>query len=222
MDLHEVDPGKNRLAAWLYAQFVTAKTVSLKKTLVGLTPIRESDIQSQAMTDAAPNLGGLVEFYRSPARLEWSPTGTNVPDYPKLAQLWWQYISRAVSGETSVQNALDGLADAQDRIMERLERANVQPQCGPSSTSRAMHSTGSTSRVRPSPSSRTRSLRARPFPTPRWSSRGRRAEGGKRSLTTTSSAIMARPTWRAFLFSCLSCRCLPWLGSRRCGRAFGL
>ena len=83
-------PEKNRHAAWLYAQFVTAKTVSLKKTLEGLTPIRESDIQSQAMTDAAPKLGGLVEFYRSPARVQWSPTGTNVPDYPKLAQLWWK------------------------------------------------------------------------------------------------------------------------------------
>ncbi|CAO1663516.1 ABC transporter substrate-binding protein [Salinicola sp. NYA28a] len=127
----ESTPEKNRLAAWLYAQFVTSKTVSLQKTLVGLTPIRESDIQSDAMTEAAPKLGGLVEFYRSPARLQWSPTGTNVPDYPKLAQLWWQFISRAVSGETSAQEALDGLADAQDRIMERLERANVQPQCGP-------------------------------------------------------------------------------------------
>ncbi len=47
-------------AAWLYAQFVTAKTVSLKKTMVGLTPIRESDIQSSAMTQMAPKLGGLV------------------------------------------------------------------------------------------------------------------------------------------------------------------
>ena len=49
-------PEKQRLAAWLYAQFVTSKTVSLKKTLVGLTPIRESDINSQAMTDAAQEL----------------------------------------------------------------------------------------------------------------------------------------------------------------------
>ncbi len=81
-------------AAWLYAQFVTAKTTSLKKTMVGLTPIRESDIQSKAMTDAAPKLGGLVEFYRSPARVAWSPTGTNVPDYPKLAQLWWKNVAR--------------------------------------------------------------------------------------------------------------------------------
>lgn len=124
-------PQKRRLAAWLYAQFTVSKTVSLKKTLVGLTPIRESDINSDAMTKAAPRLGGLVEFYRSPARLQWSPTGTNVPDYPKLAQLWWQYIAEAASGESSAQEALDGLAKAQDKVLARLERAKVQGECGP-------------------------------------------------------------------------------------------
>lgn len=124
-------PEKRRLAAWLYAQFTVAKTVSLKKTLVGLTPIRESDINSDAMTEAAPKLGGLVEFYRSPARVQWTPTGTNVPDYPRLAQLWWQYIAEAASGDKTPQEALDGLAEAQDTMMARLERAKVQPKCGP-------------------------------------------------------------------------------------------
>jgi len=124
-------PEKRRLAAWLYAQFTVAKTVSLEKTIAGLTPIRESDIESDVMTEMAPKLGGLVEFYRSPARVQWSPTGTNVPDYPKLAQLWWQYIAQAASGEATPQKALDGLAKAQDRVMERLERANVMPNCGP-------------------------------------------------------------------------------------------
>ncbi|MDX1634619.1 MAG: ABC transporter substrate-binding protein [Marinobacter sp.] len=124
-------PKERRLAAWLYAQFTVSKTVSLKKTLVGLTPIRNSDINSQAMTEAAPKLGGLVEFYRSPARVQWSPTGTNVPDYPKLAQLWWQYIAQAASGEATPQEALDGLAEAQDKVMMRLERANVMDTCGP-------------------------------------------------------------------------------------------
>jgi glycerol transport system substrate-binding protein len=124
-------PEKRRLAAWLYAQFTVSKTVSLKKTLVGLTPIRESDIKSQAMTDVAPSLGGLVEFYRSPARKQWTPTGTNVPDYPKLAQLWWQNVAEAVSGEKTPQQALDRLAAAQDKVMARLERANVQGECGP-------------------------------------------------------------------------------------------
>jgi glycerol transport system substrate-binding protein len=112
-------------AAWLYAQFITSKTTSLKKTIVGLTPIRESDIQSQAMTDMAPKLGGLVEFYRSPARVAWTPTGTNVPDYPKLAQLWWKNVAVAVTGEKTPQQAMDTLADEMDQVMERLERAGM-------------------------------------------------------------------------------------------------
>ncbi len=124
-------PLERRKAAWLYAQFTVSKTVSLKKTLEGLTPIRESDLASEAMTEAAPRLGGLVEFYRSPARLAWTPTGTNVPDYPKLAQLWWQNVAEAVSGERTPQQALDSLAAQQDRVLKRLERAKVQGECGP-------------------------------------------------------------------------------------------
>ena len=124
-------PLARRQAAWLYAQFVTAKTVSLKKTLVGLTPIRDSDIRSKAMTDMAPRLGGLVEFYRSPARTAWTPTGTNVPDYPKLAQLWWANVANAVSGESTAQAAMDSLAEQQDKVLARLERHGVQGECGP-------------------------------------------------------------------------------------------
>jgi glycerol transport system substrate-binding protein len=117
-------------AAWLYAQFITAKTTSLKKTIVGLTPIRESDIQSKAMTDLAPKLGGLVEFYRSPARVAWTPTGTNVPDYPKLAQLWWKNVAQAVTGEKTPQGAMDTLAKEMDDVMARLERAGMA-KCAP-------------------------------------------------------------------------------------------
>ncbi|HHP7236174.1 MAG TPA: ABC transporter substrate-binding protein [Desulfobacterales bacterium] len=124
-------PVNRRKAAWLFAQFAVSKTVSLKKTHVGLTPIRDSDIRHESFTERAPRLGGLVEFYRSPARVAWTPTGTNVPDYPKLAQLWWQNIGEAVSGEVTVDTAMDNLAAEQDRILERLERADVQKRCGP-------------------------------------------------------------------------------------------
>ena len=124
-------PLERRKAAWLYAQFVVSKTVSLKKTIIGLTPIRDSDIRSEAMTELAPKLGGLVEFYRSPARKTWTPTGTNVPDYPKLAQLWWANIADAVSGEKSAQAAMDQLADQQDAILGRLQSHGIQGECGP-------------------------------------------------------------------------------------------
>lgn len=124
-------PVDRRKAAWLFAQFCVSKTVSLKKTHVGLTPIRDSDIRHQSFTDRAPKLGGLVEFYRSPARVAWTPTGTNVPDYPKLAQLWWQNIGEAVSGEVTVSTAMDNLAKEQDKILQKIKRAGIQGDKGP-------------------------------------------------------------------------------------------
>ncbi|WP_172327873.1 ABC transporter substrate-binding protein [Mangrovicoccus sp. HB161399] len=124
-------PEDRAKAAWLYAQFVTSKTVDVKKSHVGLTFIRESTIQDESFTERAPKLGGLVEFYRSPARVAWSPTGTNVPDYPKLAQLWWQNIGDAMSGAKTPQEALDALCEDQEKVMERLERAGIQGDIGP-------------------------------------------------------------------------------------------
>jgi glycerol transport system substrate-binding protein len=118
-------------AAWLYAQFLVSKTIDLKKSHHGLTFIRESSIQDESFTERAPQLGGLVEFYRSPARVRWSPTGTNVPDYPKLAQLWWQHIGDASSGEKSPQEAMDELCAAQEKVLARLERAGIQGDLGP-------------------------------------------------------------------------------------------
>lgn len=129
--LMESTPVDRAQAAWLYAQFVVSKTVDLKKSDVGLTFIRESTIDSEHFTERAPRLGGLVEFYRSPARVAWSPTGTNVPDYPKLAQLWWQNIGDAMSGAKTPQEALDALCSDQERVLERLERAGVQGDLGP-------------------------------------------------------------------------------------------
>src|SRR5262249_58417450 len=74
-----------------------------------------------SFTDRAPKLGGLVEFYRSPDRVRWTPTGINVPDYPKLAQLWWQNIGDVNSGAFTPQQAMDRLAKEMDDVMARME-----------------------------------------------------------------------------------------------------
>lgn len=133
--LFKSTPVDRRKAAWLYAQFVVSKTVSLKKTHVGLTPIRDSDIRHESFTERAPNLGGLVEFYRSPDRVMWSPTGVNVPDYPKLAQIWWQQIGDVNSGVFTPQQAMDRLASEMDTVMARMqsadEKAGTYGGCGP-------------------------------------------------------------------------------------------
>ncbi|MEX6505462.1 ABC transporter substrate-binding protein [Jiella sp. M17.18] len=124
-------PVERAKAAWLYAQFVTSKTVDVKKSHVGLTFIRDSTIRDKSFTERAPKLGGLIEFYRSPARVQWTPTGTNVPDYPKLAQLWWQNIGDAASGAKTPQEAMDSLCADQEKVMARLERAGIQGDIGP-------------------------------------------------------------------------------------------
>ncbi|SES34002.1 carbohydrate ABC transporter substrate-binding protein, CUT1 family [Tranquillimonas rosea] len=128
LDSTPVDRAK---AAWLYAQFVTSKTVDVKKSHEGLTFIRESTIEHESFTDRAPKLGGLVEFYRSPARTQWSPTGTNIPDYPRLAQLWWQNIGDASSGAKSAKEALDALCEQTEDVLERIQRAGIQGELGP-------------------------------------------------------------------------------------------
>ena len=133
--LFKSTPVDRRKAAWLYAQFVVSKTVDLKKTHVGLTIIRDSTINDKSFTERAPKLGGLVEFYRSPDRVAWTPTGINVPDYPKLAQLWWQQIGDVNSGAFTPQEAMDRLAGEMDDIMARMQAAdeanNTYGGCGP-------------------------------------------------------------------------------------------
>ncbi|MFL2888302.1 MAG: ABC transporter substrate-binding protein [Pelagibacteraceae bacterium] len=133
--LFKSTPVKNRKAAWLYAQFVVSKTVDLKKSHVGLTIIRDSSIDHKSFTDRAGDLGGLVEFYRSNNRNIWSPTGINVPDYPKLAQIWWQQIGDVNSGAFTPQQAMDRLAEEMDLVMSRMEAAdkgsNAYGGCGP-------------------------------------------------------------------------------------------
>ena len=48
-----------------------------------------------------------------------------------MAQLWWQNIGEAVAGEVTVDTAMDNLAREQDKVLRRLQRSNVQGDCGP-------------------------------------------------------------------------------------------
>jgi glycerol transport system substrate-binding protein len=133
--LFKSTPVERRKAAWLYAQFVVSKTVDVKKSHVGLTFVRDSTIRHDSFSERAPKLGGLVEFYRSPDRVAWTPTGINVPDYPKLAQIWWQQIGDVNSGAFTPQQAMDRLASEMDTVMARMQRADEKAKtyggCGP-------------------------------------------------------------------------------------------
>jgi glycerol transport system substrate-binding protein len=127
-------PLDRRKAAWLFAQFCVAKTTSLKKAHRGADPHPRQRYSKRSLHRTGAQTGGLVEFYRSPARVAWTPTGTNVPDYPKLAQLWWQNVGEAVSGEVTVDRAMDNLAretgqgHEAHRACRRTERMRSQAQ----------------------------------------------------------------------------------------------
>ena len=67
--------------------------------------------------------------------MNWTPTGVNVPDYPKLAQLWWQQIGDVNSGAFTPQEAMDRLASEMDQVMARMQAADEANKtyggCGP-------------------------------------------------------------------------------------------
>lgn len=123
-------PADRLAAAWLYAQFTVSKTVSLRKLLVSLTPVRASDIESRQFGEQAPRLGGLVEFYRSNARNVWTPTGVNVPDYAALSGYWWQQLSRVLRHQASPAEAMTTLAGEIDQTLAELG-TNTHLACAP-------------------------------------------------------------------------------------------
>lgn len=133
--LLDMTPLDRRKAAWLFAQFASSKTVDVRKSHVGITFARDSTVRHESFTERAPQLGGLIEFYRSPDRTQWTDTGVNVPDYPRLAQLFWQHIGDVTAGTFTAQQAMNRLAAEMDDQMARMqvadERANVYSGCGP-------------------------------------------------------------------------------------------
>ncbi|NOH64894.1 ABC transporter substrate-binding protein [Vibrio sp. RE88] len=113
-------PAKQREAAWLYAQFTVSKTVSFDKLLHGFTPIRHSDVHSEGFTQLKPKLGGLVEFYQSPAKHVWTPSGVNIPDYSTMAAMWWQHIGDFLYSDITATQTLNQLAGKFDQHLATL------------------------------------------------------------------------------------------------------
>jgi glycerol transport system substrate-binding protein len=116
-----------RKAAWLWAQFCVSKTVSLVKFNTGFTPVRHSTVNSDYWTAHEGELGGIITFYRSPVEHMWTDSGPNVPHYPILAEQWWQYVSMAVTGELTPQEAMDGLAYKMDELMSKMRLPKYSP-----------------------------------------------------------------------------------------------
>jgi glycerol transport system substrate-binding protein len=119
--------GDDRKAAWLWAQFCVSKSVSLKKFLVGNTPVRKSTVFAGYLSSRDADFGGLITFYRSPEEKKFTSSGLNVPHYPLLSQLWWRSISTALVGETTPQESMDRLAAGMDELMGGMRLKRYSP-----------------------------------------------------------------------------------------------
>lgn len=119
--------GSDRHAAWLWAQFCVSKSVSLKKFMVGKTPVRQSTVHSEYLAEREGDFGGLLTFYKSDVEKLWTDSGPNVPHYPLLAEQWWQNIAPAVTGEVTPQEAMDNIAKAMDDLMSKMDLAAFSP-----------------------------------------------------------------------------------------------
>ena len=129
----EVDPaGSPQGGLALSAVHHLQDRVSLKKSHVGLTFIRESDIWDKSFTERAPKLGGLIEFYRSPARVQWSPDRQQRPGLSEAgAALVAEHRRRLVGRQDPAGG--DGLAGGGAGLGAGASRAapSVQGECGP-------------------------------------------------------------------------------------------
>jgi glycerol transport system substrate-binding protein len=119
--------GQKRAAAWLWAQFCVSKSVTLKKFLVGGTPIRKSTINAEYVQKNKEDWGGMIDFYASPDERKWTDSGLNVPHYPILSRIWWPNLTRAIKGEITPQRAMDEIAYEQDRLMSKMKLAKYSP-----------------------------------------------------------------------------------------------
>jgi len=125
--------GDDRAAAWLWAQFASSKTVSLKKFTVGRTPVRKSTVFSDYLAEEEKKgtYGGIVTFYKSPVEYMWTDSGPNVPHYPLLAEQWWKNIATAVTGDTTPQESMDNLAHDMDDLMGKMNLKQFSPELNP-------------------------------------------------------------------------------------------
>jgi len=101
--------------------------VSLKKFLVGGTPVRKSTVFSKHLDPIKYKWGGLIDFYRSPEEKKWTDTGPNVPHYPALSAVWWPNIAKTIEGRITPEQAMDNIAAAQDALMEKMRLTRFSP-----------------------------------------------------------------------------------------------
>ena len=125
-------PKERRKAAWLYAQFITSKTVVAEEVH------RRADARSATPTSRATlhraradKFGGLIEFYRARRASSGrrpAPTCRTTRSWRSSGGRTWPPPSPA---RPPPQQSMDNLAKQKDDILARLERRGHGGACAP-------------------------------------------------------------------------------------------
>ena len=127
-------PLARRKAAWLYAQFAVSKTVSLKKSFVGLTTsaIRHQLQGRHRGGGQIRRSGGVLSIARP---REVDADGRQRAGLSEARAALVAEHRRRDPGDLTPQQAMDRLAKEMDEVMARLEQADMKDKvyggCGP-------------------------------------------------------------------------------------------
>jgi glycerol transport system substrate-binding protein len=106
---------KHKEAAWLFAQFFTAKSTDVYKNLAGIMPIRYSTIKSKQMAAHDKEWGGIISLLQNSSFVDYN-AGTD--------ELWPGFPDTNEPVSTAVAEALGKGMDAQemaDLVAERMD-----------------------------------------------------------------------------------------------------
>ncbi|MFC6672719.1 extracellular solute-binding protein [Marinobacterium aestuariivivens] len=107
--------GRNPEAAFLLLQWLTSKDVDKMIALAGGNPSRFSTHEDPEINEKMPYMKtfGIALQYADP---DWRPI---IPVWGEINQLMGTELSKAISGEKSIKDALDGLVEPVTEIMDK-------------------------------------------------------------------------------------------------------
>ncbi|WP_159065028.1 ABC transporter substrate-binding protein [Thaumasiovibrio subtropicus] len=103
-------PDKKR-AVWLWMQFVTSKSVALKKFQVSQSYVRESTLHSDLATSLDTALGGLVKLLRTFDEDAMLTESLEIHDYQTTVDQWWQIENTLITQLTPPRDVVSKLIE---------------------------------------------------------------------------------------------------------------
>lgn len=109
---------KNKEAAWLFTQWIIRKDWDVEFTRLASRVVRKSTFEAPEIKDMDVDQGGYFTVLK-----EYGPLFAGAPPLPMhlvIIDVYMNWISRAVAGELTPEEALDGLAKEIDETMIKL------------------------------------------------------------------------------------------------------